>query len=108
MTAHHHHRQSGPAFTHFCQNLDTVATGHRDVEQHQVDAFTAGERGDGGVTVGDGGRLDPLVAEDAREGAANALFVVSDEDVGHRPPPTGSSTTKRVPIGSASWTRTYP
>jgi hypothetical protein len=111
---HHDDGQLGPARPRLLEHRHAVATGHRDVEQHQIELLgVAAQRRQRGVAGG--GRRDVVafVGQQARERTADRFLVVDDQDAAHAPTSTerstaeaGSSTMKRAPRGTASWTRT--
>jgi hypothetical protein len=81
--AHHHHRHRQQAGARpFLEQGDAVDVGHPDVEQHQVGAHALARRAGLRRVLR---QLDgvPLVAEDLREQAADAEFVVNNKDGRH-------------------------
>jgi hypothetical protein len=107
VTRHHHDRQMRMRAAKDLQHLDAVASGHRDVEQHQIGAFTVGELMQRPLAVLGGHHLEALVGENTSEGTADAFLVVDDQDPAHASRPrTGSSTIIRVPRGRFPCTRT--
>ena len=82
MPRHHDHRQVRPALAEQLQDLDAAAAGHRDVQQHEVGAALL-HAVQGLVPAPRERRGVALVREDVRDGLADALLVVDDQDAHH-------------------------